>query len=114
MKVHKGTYESDGRPVRWVESARKREFTLNDLIDGLCSRYIRNRTPDDTETLPVCLSKTAIIRTAHEEFDAYGTNATWTWVENNPSDMTSEQARAWAERLVLVVLPGLAIPKEND
>ncbi len=113
MKVHKGTYESDGRPVRWIESSRKRELKLEDLIDGLCSHYIRNRVADEPTPLPGWLSVAAIVRVTHQELDHYGTNAVWTWSEGTGlSDEDGLAAREWARHLILAVLPELEIPAD--
>lgn len=110
MKVHKGEYKSDGRPVRWIESSRKRELKIEDLIDGLCSHYIRNRVDDEPEPLPDTLTLSSILRTVHTEFDYYGTNAVWTWSDGRLSDEEAFAAREWARGLILAVLPELEIP----
>ena len=107
MRVHKGIYESNGAPVHWVETATTWEFTLDDLIDGLCSHYIRNRVDGEDEPLPVHLSATALVRTAREEIMRHGTGNTWTWCESSGYD--TDEARTWARGLILAVLPDLEV-----
>lgn len=107
MRIYKGTYVSNDRPVHWVETTTRWEFTLDQLIDGLCSHYHRDRVEGDEE-LPERLTQTAIMRTVREEYERRGTDNVWTWSDNEDSDC--EEARAWARDLVLAVLPDLEIP----
>jgi hypothetical protein len=113
MKIHKGTVGADKRPCRWIEPRTTWQFSLNDLIDGLCSYYWRHRTADDeTDPLPETLSLDDIVRTVKEEFESYGLSNTWTWCEQVYSDSVDE-ARTWATRLILAVLPDIDVPKES-
>ncbi len=114
MKIRKGTYDN-GERVHWIETRPRRDYTLSSLADGLCSHYIRNRVEDGTEEpLPTSLTAAKIVEIAHQEYDAYGTNAVWTWSDGNHTDIDDEQARDWAERLILAALPGLSVPTESE
>lgn len=111
MRIHKGTHK-DGKPVRWIETRTTWEYELHHLIDGLCSHYIRNRVEGD-DPLPESLTIRKIVDTARKEYELHGTQNVWTWVEECHA-MDDEDARAWAERLILAVLPGLAVPSDKE
>lgn len=113
MKIHKGTFISTGQPTAWVETRTKWEFDLNDLINGLCSHYRRHCDEDEDPDLPEPgdLAATAVLRYVRQEYVLYGTNAVWTWSEEE--DLTPDEdteARAWARSVILAVLPGLEVP----
>lgn len=112
MRIHKGTYTYDGSPVHWIETRTKWEFTLDQLIDGLCSHYHRNRTEDD-DPLPEKLTTTAIVRTVREQYEEHGTANTWTWSDSDYGSDSADhaEARAWARGLILAELPGLDVSK---
>lgn len=108
MKIHKGTYKRSGEPVRWIETRTMWEFTLHQLIDGLCSHYIRDRIEEDDAPLPDSLTVHQITKTAREQYERHGTENVWTWVESSHT-ITDEDARAWARKLILAVMPGLEV-----
>jgi hypothetical protein len=111
MRVYRGTYERDGSPVHWVETRTKWEFTLDQLIDGLCSHYHRNRIEGD-DPFPEKLTATAVVRTVREQYEEHGTANVCTWSDSDyGSDREDHnKARAWARELILAVLPDLDIP----
>lgn len=102
MRVHKGTY-ANGRPVRWVETAPVLQLSLTDLINGLCSHYWRNWCEGDEEP-PTRMGERQILKTVREEYLLYGTNAVWTWSEEN-SNVNDTEARNWARRVITAVFP---------
>lgn len=110
IKVRKGEY-SNGRPCRWVNTTQRWQFDLSDLIDGLCSKFWRDRIEEDDDPLPEHLTALQIMEIIRDEYKIYGTNAVWTWSDTYGVD--DEAARAWARRLILAVLPDLEIPKER-
>lgn len=112
MRIHKGTYTYDGRPTRWIETTTRWEFNLEELIDGLCSHHHRNRTDDD-DPLPEKLTLHAILRTVREQYKEHGTANTWTWSDSDYNTADHEEARAWARRLILAVLPDLEVPQRQ-
>lgn len=105
MKVYKGT-NSRGEQVRWVEPHIVLQLELHELIDGLCSAYVRNRVDGDGP-LPLSMSADKILRTVKEEYERYGFNAVWTWGEQTSQD--EEAARRWAESLILFAFPELKL-----
>lgn len=111
MRVHRGTYEVSGDPARWVETTTRWEFNLEQVIDGLCSHYHRNRTDGD-EPPPERLTRTAIMRTVREEYEEHGTANVWTWSDTGYHDRDHDKARAWARALILAVFPDLEIPTD--
>lgn len=104
MKIHSGTDRDTGLPSRWIEPRTDWQFTLDDLVDGLCSHYIRDRTYDDGE-LPSELSLASVIGTVKQEYAYRGTSTLWTWRAQTGQDVG--EAEAWARALVLAVLPSL-------
>lgn len=108
MKIHKGTYEN-GDPIRWIETRTTWEYELHHLIDGLCSHYIRDRVEEDDGPLPDSLTLHQITKTAREQYERHGSENVWTWTESGHSDITDEDARAWARKVILAVLPGLEV-----
>lgn len=109
MKIHKGTYEHSGEPVRWIETRTMWEFTLSQLIDGLCSHYIRDRIEEDDGPLPESLTLHQITKTTREEYEQHGRQNVWTWTESGQYTISDEDARAWARTVVLAVLPDLEV-----
>lgn len=78
------------------------DLALSELVDGLCSKYIRHGT---NEEIPESLTKAQIVAAVKEQYAHYGTNAVWTWVESGGYHMTDDEARAWAERLIIAAFP---------
>ena len=73
----------------------------------------RDRDEEEDGPLPEYLSVTALVRTAREEFMTYGTNAVWTWAEEQygmDSGGRQQIDEAWARGLILAVLPDLELP----
>lgn len=97
---------------RWVEPPDRWQFTLPEMIDGLCSEFFRHRTEGDAP-LPESLTAKQIVDIVVAEHQRYGTNAVWTWAEQN-YNVDDTEARAWARGLVLRVLPGLATDNINE
>lgn len=111
MKIHRGTKFNGTIPCRWIEPRTKWQFELDDLIIGLCSHYWRDRTDDD-DPLPETLTINEIVETVKEQHTRWGTNAVWTWGDEL-DEQDSEEAHAWARRLILAILPDLEVPKET-
>lgn len=107
MRVRRGTYEN-GEPVRWIETRTLWEFNLHELIDGLCSHYVRDRVEDDDGPLPDSLTLHQLVKTAREQYEQHGTANVWTWTESSHA-MDEEAARTWARGLILAHLPDLEI-----
>lgn len=105
MKVYKGT-NSRGEQVAWIEPRITMQLELHELIDGLCSKYVRNRTDGD-EPLPLSMSADEIVSTVKDEYAHYGTNAVWTWGEQ--TGQNEEAARKWAKSLILFAFPELEV-----
>lgn len=103
MKVHKGTNHR-GEKVRWIEVRPVFQLELHELIDGLCSEFIRNRTDDD-KPLPAAMSAAEIVRVVRLEYAGLGMNHVWTWAEQTGQD--EDAAREWARNLVLDAFPEL-------
>lgn len=111
MKIHKGEYKHNGKPVRWIETRTMWRFTLHQLIDGLCSHYVRNRTEGD-DPLPESLTIHQITTAVREEYELHGTMNVPTWPEGQYA-MSDDDARAWARGVILDVLPGLNDESES-
>lgn len=105
MSVRTGT---DG--TRYVETRSTWQFTLSNLVDGLCSRYWRDWCEGEAFP-PDRLSARAIVRIAREEHEHFGTTATWAWTEGC---FDEAKARAWARRVILESLPGYSNETESQ
>lgn len=79
------------------------DLALSELVDGLCSKYIRH----GDEEPPESLTPAKIIETVKEQYAHYGTNAVWTWVESGAHYMTNDEAREWAEGIIIAAFPGM-------
>lgn len=105
MRIHSGTYQ--GRPSRWVEPRTRWQFDLADMVDGLCSHYVRHWTPGD-DPWPESLPLARIVEVVKEEFEQRGRDTVWTWCEQVAyTHCTPDEARRWARGLVLARLPAL-------
>lgn len=93
----------DRRLTNMVTVRATFDLSLNEMVDGLCSKYIRNGA-DEIE-LPESLSAAQILDTIRAEYAHYGMNATWTWCESGTFHMTDDEAREWAERLIIAAFP---------
>lgn len=108
MKVYKGTNGRNER-ISWIEPRIVLQLEVHELVDGLCSKYFRNRTDGD-DPLPDVLSAEEIVTAVKDEYAYYGTNAVWTWFEEGFDHDTirdENAAREWAEGLILTAFPEL-------
>lgn len=112
MKIYRGTKFNGTIPCRWIQPRTMWQWDLDDLINGLCSKYWRHRYPDD-DPLPDHLTIDEIVDVTKEQYEHYGTNAVWTWTEEGLDEEGSKEAHAWARRLILTVLPDIDVPKET-
>lgn len=108
-KVTTWRNRTTGKETNRITMRREDHLCLTEMIDGLCSKYVRNRCDDDAP-LPDTLSGRAVMESVKEQYDMYGTNATWTWSD----DLSSEDAQKysdWARALILAVWPEMG---ENE
>lgn len=111
MKIRRGTKDPDETSCRWIEQRISYEWELDDLIDGLCSEYWRDRYDGD-DPLPDHLSLDKIIGVVKGEYKRRGTDNVWTWSDSSEYEK-AEEARAWARSMILAVLPDIEVPKET-
>jgi hypothetical protein len=106
MRVRKGV--QGDRRCHWIQTSVTHQWELHDLVDGLCSHYIRYHVEEHDGPLPESLTAAQIVKITKEECGTYGTSAVWTWSEGYNVD--SEAARAWARGVILRVFPELDVP----
>jgi hypothetical protein len=97
MKVYRGD-----NGLHWIEPRIVLQLDLEEVIDGLCSRFIRNRCEEDGP-LPDSMTREEILEIVRREYRYYGTNAAWTWTESPQQDVKT--SREWARRLIIAVFP---------
>lgn len=107
MKIHQGTKFGGAVRCRWVEQHITYQWELEDLVNGLCSKYIRDRVDED-EALPSRLTRAQVVDTVKEQYRYWGINAVWTWSDDCDN---AEDGRDWATRIILAVLPDIEVPK---
>ena len=108
MKVYKGTNGRNER-ISWIEPRIVLQLEVHELVDGLCSKYFRNRTDGD-DPLPDVLTVEEIVTAVKDEYAYYGTNAVWAWREEGFDHDTirdENEAREWAKDLILSAFPEL-------
>lgn len=116
IKVRRSEEElPDGRkrPVAWLNLSIPVQPEVYDLIDGLGSRYYRNRaTPDDErfgdrpQELPTELTQHQIASIYREELHHWGTANLATWGDCPSLNFDEqEQARKWLAELVVAAFP---------
>lgn len=105
MRVYKGT-NNRGDRIAWIEPRITLQLELHELIDGLCSKYVRNRVDWD-DPFPLSMSADEIVSIVKEEYAHYGINAVWTWSEQ--TGQNEEEAREWAKSLILSAFPELEV-----
>lgn len=116
IKVRRGEEElSNGRtrPVAWLNLSIPVQPEVHDLVDGLGSRYYRNRIASDDEhfgdrpqELPTELTQHQIASIYREELHHWGKANLATWGDY-PSLSFDEQehARKWLTELVVAAFP---------
>lgn len=112
MRVYRGTKDPKETPCRWIEPRTTWQWELHDLVDGLCSKYCRDRVEDEDDPLPKRLTLAEILDHVKHEYARHGMNNVWTWSDNGDYE-GNEEARAWASDLILAVLPDIEVPKET-
>lgn len=116
IKVRKGREElSDGStwPVAWLNLSILVQPEVHDLVDGLGSKYYRDRVAldderqgDRPEGLPTELTQRQIADIYREERDHWGTANLATWGDYpSLSYAQQEQARKWLTDLVVAAFP---------
>ncbi|MGW6602875.1 hypothetical protein [Streptomyces sp. NPDC055036] len=78
-------------------------LNLTELVDGLCSSYVRNMPSGGLEELPEQLSATRILEMVRDEYEQHGTANVWTWSESTGED--NSECRKWAQRIIFVAFP---------
>ena len=114
IRVHKGSDELDDGtkvPVAWLNLSIRRQPEPHHLVDGLGSKYFRNRVGRDDERpgdrpedLPAELSQRQIADIYREEFSHWGTANLGTWSDYLGWD-EREQAERWLTELVVGAFP---------
>jgi hypothetical protein len=104
-KIYFCTKGSDPREFKTVAMRSERLLSLDEMVDGLCSKYWRDRYDGD-DGVPDSLSLPEVWETVRGEYDRHGSANTWTW-----SDAclyaSAEEARKWARDIILTVIPEL-------
>lgn len=101
------------QPVAWLNLSIPVQPEVHDLVDGLGSRYYRDRiVPDDErpgdrpEELPTELTQHQIAGIYREELLHWGTANLATWGDcPDLSYDVQEQARGWLTKLVVAAFP---------
>ncbi len=109
MKIHEGTKGADRRPCHWVQPHTVWRWDLDDLVNGLCSHFFRNRYEGDGVEVPEHMTLLKILEIVRGEYESYGENAVWTWSDGISAEQDTS-SREWARGVILRVLPGLEVP----
>lgn len=102
-KVTTWVNRTSGKETNRVTVRIEHRMALSDMVNGLCSEHARNFIEGDDE-LPESLSAAKIIDTVRDQYEYWGTNAVWTWVDELGYD-ESKTYTEWAERLIIAAFP---------
>lgn len=113
-KVHKGYIEgANGReiPTAWVETSLLLEPDVNDLINGLGSKFFRDESiPEEhsmdrrPEDLPEVLTQAQILRVYRNEYSHWGSANLGTWTDFMGAER-QECVMRWLTTLVVAAFP---------
>jgi hypothetical protein len=100
------TNRDTGKVVKKVHMRSERAMGLAQLIDGLCSKYWRDRYEGDGG-VPGSLTLDQVWETVRDEYDNHGDNNVWTW-SDHIDRATDKEARQWAYDRITAVIPEMA------
>jgi hypothetical protein len=87
----------------------EQRLSLSEMVNGLCSKYVRNVPLDEMDARrPARLSAAKIVEAVRDEYAYYGTNAVWTWADSLCTD-DADEASAWARGVILAAFPDLGV-----
>ncbi|WJV49897.1 hypothetical protein [Streptomyces flavofungini] len=97
---------NSGKLTNRITVRVEHHLCLAEMVDALCSEYVRNVLVEELETLPERLSAKRVLEAVRAQYEYYGTNAVWTWSDDVP--LESDDCRAWAERVIIAAFPEMA------
>ncbi|MGI5404184.1 hypothetical protein ACQEVG_32980 [Streptomyces sp. CA-135486] len=101
--VRTWTNRLTGKVTNRITIRVEHRLNLSELVDGLCSAYVRNMPSGELEQLPEQLSATRILETVRDEYEQHGTANVWTWSESTGED--DNECREWAQRIIFAAFP---------
>lgn len=104
INIHDGDGTSDA--VKRLAMRMQTDLTLDDLIDGVCSRYVEHFS----ENLPSSLKEAELLEVVRTEYLCHGTLGVWQWATKVPEG-AADQHRTWARNLITTAIPAM---KENQ
>ncbi len=102
-KINLHTEGREGAPVKMLALRISTDMSLQNLIDGLCSRYGRH---SNHLKRPAALKEADLLEVIRMEYLCHGTQGAWEWVEDMPEEHETEYRR-WAKDLIITAIPGM-------
>lgn len=100
------TNRDTGKVTKKVHMRSERALGLPQLIEGLCSKYWRDRYEGDGG-LPESLTLAEVWEVVRDEYDSRGDDNVWTW-SDRISKSEDTEARQWAYEKITAVIPEMA------
>jgi len=113
MKVRKWINSLSGVSTLRVTVRVEHHLSLDEMVDGLCSHYVRDWDVDDNGPRPTRLSAREIVDTVRDEYAQHGIRNVWTWSDGEPYDR-NEAHRLWARLLILDACPEFRDPIHRE